>query len=74
MMESYRERIRMSGQTQQVIAEDLVKFETESSWWHNTFLLSSATFVIVFSLGILISLVSAAILRRREPIFSNLAE
>ncbi len=71
MIEGYRERIRMSGQTQQVITQELAKFETESAWWHNPFLLSFSTFVLIFVIGILISLVSAAILRRKERALLN---
>lgn len=68
MIECYRERVKTSGETQQVITQELAQFETEEAMWRNPFLQSFAMLVTILAIGILISLISAAILRRREPI------
>jgi len=71
MIECYRERIKTSGETQQVITQELEKFQMEEPMWRNPFLQSFAMIVTVLVIGILISLVSAAILRRKEPALTN---
>lgn len=66
LIEIYREKIRTSGQTQEIIAQQLAQFEAEAQMWNNPVLQSFVMLVTVFMLGILISLVCAAILRRKE--------
>jgi hypothetical protein len=68
MIEIYREKIRTSGQTQEVITQQLAQFEVEAELWKNTILQSFVMFITVFMIGVLISLVTAAILKRREPL------
>lgn len=68
MIEIYREKIRTSGQTQEVITEQLNEFDSEAELWKNIPLQSFAMFMTVFMIGVLISLVTAAILKRREPL------
>jgi hypothetical protein len=71
LMEAYRNKITTSGETQQVIEQELQKFESEAVLWRNTYLMSFIMFITVFLIGVLISLVSAAILKRREPLLEN---
>jgi uncharacterized membrane protein SpoIIM required for sporulation len=71
LIDAYREKIKASGQTEQVIQQELAKFEEESKMWHNIYLMSFIMFMTVFLIGLLITLVSAAILKRREPLLSN---
>lgn len=71
MIEIYREKIRTSGETQQVITEQLAQFETEAVMWNNPFLQSFVMLFTVFLIGVLISLITAAILKRKEPILSG---
>lgn len=66
LIEVYREKIKTSGQTQEIIAQQLVQFEAEARMWNNPVLQSFIMLVTVLMIGILISLVCAAILRRKE--------
>ena len=65
MIEVYRQKIQTSGETQQVIAEQLARFESEAVLWNNSMLQAFIMLLTVFMIGILISLVSAAILKRK---------
>jgi len=71
MIEIYEEKIKTSGQTQEVIAEQLKQFETEAVMWDNPVLQAFVMLMTVFVIGILVSLVTAAILRRKEPLLNN---
>lgn len=65
MIEVYRQKIQTSGETQQVIAEQLARFESEAILWNNSMLQAFIMLLTVFMIGMLISLVSAAILKRK---------
>jgi hypothetical protein len=71
MIECYREKIKTSGETQEVITQQLAQFQTEEPMWRNPFLQSFAMVVTILAIGILISLISAAILKRKEPLLHN---
>lgn len=66
MIEVYRQKIQTSGETQQVIAEQLARFESEAVLWNNSLLQAFIMLLTVFMIGILISLISAAILKRKK--------
>ncbi len=65
MIEVYREKIRKSGETQQVIQQQLAQFEVESIMWNNPLFQALFMVVTVMLIGILISIISAAILKRK---------
>lgn len=71
MIEIYREKIRTSGQTQEIITQQLAQFDNEAAMWNNHFLQSFVMLFTVFLIGVLISLITAAILKRKEPIPLN---
>jgi len=66
MIEMYREKIRTSGQAQEIITKQLAEFESEAVQWSNPVAQVLLMVFTVLPLGILISLVSAAILKRKE--------
>jgi Ni,Fe-hydrogenase I cytochrome b subunit len=66
MIDIYREKIRTSGETQEIITQKLAEFETEAVQWSNPVAQVLLMIFTVLPLGILISLVSAAILKRKE--------
>jgi len=68
MIECNREMIRSGGGTQEVIITKLAEFDKEVYMWENPFLQSFVMLMTVLMIGIVISLVSAAILRRKESI------
>jgi hypothetical protein len=66
MIEVYREKIRTSGQAQEVITQQLAQFDTEAVLWNNPYLQAFIMLVTVLLIGILISLVTAAILKKKN--------
>ncbi len=71
MIEIYREKIKTSGQTQEVISRQLEEFDKESTLWNNPYLQSFVMLLTVFMIGVVISLVTAIILKKKIPIIEN---
>ncbi|MBE2228189.1 MAG: DUF4199 domain-containing protein [Ignavibacteria bacterium] len=71
MIEIYREKIKTSGQTQEVISRQLEEFDKESALWNNPYLQSFVMLLTVFMIGVVISLVTAVILKKKIPIIEN---
>lgn len=71
MIEVYREKIKTSGQTQEVVTKQLEEFEKEAPMWNNPFLQSFVMLVTVFFIGIIISLITAVILKKKIPLIEN---
>lgn len=61
------EQIRASGASQHVIDAKLQEMKAMKEWYDNPLINAAITFVEPFPIGLIISLVSAAILRRRKP-------
>ncbi len=61
----YEQQIRESGQPQEVIDEQLAELQAWGDLTYNTFFNGFIMFVTVFLIGTVISLVSAAVLKRR---------
>jgi hypothetical protein len=58
--------MRAKGATDAAIAEKKVQMETMKTWLDNPLLNSAMTFIEPFPVGLIVTLVSAAILRRRR--------
>lgn len=71
MIEVYREKIKTSGQTHEVITKQLEEFDKEVPMWNNPFLQSLVMVVTVFFIGIIISLITAVILKKKIPLIEN---
>jgi hypothetical protein len=61
------EQIRASGASQQVIDAKLQEMNSMKALYDNPLFNAAVTFLEPFPIGLLISLISAAILRRRKP-------
>lgn len=68
MAEIYKDKIKTSGQTEEIIRQQLNEFETQSAMWYSPFSMSLLMLFTVFLIGILISTVTAAILKRKGPL------
>lgn len=71
MIEVYREKIKTSGQTQEVITKQLQEFDKEAVMWNNPLLQSIVMLMTVFLLGIVISVITAVILKKKIPLIEN---
>ncbi len=71
MIEIYREKIKTSGQTQEVINRQLEEFDKEAPMWNNPVLQSFVMLITVFFIGIIISLITAVILKKKIPLIEN---
>jgi len=71
MIEIYREKIKTSGQTQEVIAKQIEEFDKESAMWNNPYLQSFVMLMTVFMIGVVISLITAFILKKKIPLIEN---
>jgi hypothetical protein len=61
------EQLRASGASQQVIDAKLQELSGMKAWLDNPLILAAIGFIEPFPIGLIISLISAAILRRRKP-------
>lgn len=61
------EQVRASGASQQVIDAKMQEMKTFKALYDNPVFNAAVTFLEPFPIGLLISLISAAILRRRKP-------
>ena len=61
------EQVRASGASQQVIDAKLQEMKAMKAWYDNPLINAAITFVEPFPIGLIVSLISAAILRRRKP-------
>lgn len=71
MIEVYREKIKTSGQTQEAVTKQLEEFEKEAPMWKNPFLQSFVMLITVFMIGLVISFITAIILKRKIPLIEN---
>jgi hypothetical protein len=68
MIDAYREKIKSSGESQQVVSRELSEFEPMSKLWKNPLYQGFFSVVTIFPIGMLISLICAVILKRRTPV------
>lgn len=61
------EQIRASGASQQVIDAKQQEMNAMKAWYDNPLINAAITFVEPFPIGLIVSLISAAILRRSKP-------
>ena len=61
------EQVRASGATQQVIDAKLQEMRSMKAWYDNPLFNAAVTFLEPFPIGLIISLISAAVLRKRKP-------
>lgn len=61
----YMDKINNSGATPEVINQQIAEFNQSMAMWDNSFSMGIIMFLTVFILGIIIALVSAAILRKK---------
>lgn len=61
------DQVRASGASQQEIDAKVQEMRSMKAWYDNPLINAAVTFVEPFPIGLLVSLVSAAILRRRKP-------
>lgn len=71
MIEVYREKIKTSGQTQEIINKQLQEFDNEALMWNNPFLQSFVMLMTVFLLGAVISIITAVLLKKKIPLIEN---
>lgn len=62
--EFYVDKIKNSGQTQEIIQEQLQEMQQQMAMWDSPYLMGLLMFVTVFLIGLVIALISAAILKR----------
>lgn len=68
MTNAYREKIKTSGETEEVIKKELAEYDIESEKMKYPYQRSLFTFVIIFPVGVVMSLVCALILKRKQAI------
>jgi hypothetical protein len=61
------DQVRASGASQHAIDEKVQEMRSIKAWYDNPLINAAVTFVELFPIGLIVSLVSAAILRRRKP-------
>ncbi|MCM3902537.1 MAG: DUF4199 domain-containing protein [Pyrinomonadaceae bacterium] len=61
------EQLRASGASQQLIDAKMQELSGMKAWLDNPLILAAIAFVEPFPIGLIISLISAAILRKRRP-------
>lgn len=61
------EQLRASGASQQLIDAKMQEISGMKAWLDNPLILAAIAFVEPFPIGLIISLISAAILRKRRP-------
>jgi len=62
------ERARASGASQQELQETARQMQSFKKLYDNPLVNAAVTFLEPFPVGLLVTLVSAAVLRRREPV------
>lgn len=65
-MQHYADKIKSSGASQEVIAKQLAEMQSNMGLYNNIWFQSLIPFVTVFAIGLVITLISAAILRKNE--------
>ncbi len=65
-MQFYTDKIRNSGASQEVIAKQLADLQTNLALYNNLLFQVLIMFVTVFAVGLVITLISASILKRKE--------
>jgi len=63
-LEFYTDKIRNSGQSPELIQQQLNEMQQQFAMWDSPFMMGLLMFLTVFIIGVIISLVSAAILRK----------
>lgn len=66
-LQFYMEKIKNSGASQEVIAKQLADMQANMALYNNLFFQALISFATVFAVGLIITLISAAILKRKEP-------
>ena len=61
----YTEKIRNSGQSPEVIQQQLQEMQEQFAMWDSGFMMGLFTFFTVFAIGLIIALASAVILRKK---------
>ena len=65
-MQFYTDKIKNSGASQEVIAKQLADMQTNMALYNNLLFQVLIMFATVFAVGLVITLISAAILKRKE--------
>lgn len=70
LMDYYKNKIINSGQSQEVIANQLKEMQSQAGFYGNPLIMGLVMILTVFAIGIVISLISAFVLKskRTEPI------
>lgn len=68
MNDAYREKIKTNGESEQVITKELAEYEIESQKMKYPYQRSLFTFVIIFPVGAVMSIICAFILKRKAAI------
>ena len=63
-MEFYIDKIKSSGQTQEAIQQQLNEMQQQFAMWDSPFMMGILMFLTVFLIGLVIALISAAILKK----------
>ena len=65
-MKYYEDKIRASGAPPEEIARQIAEFHSQADFWNNSFLQGLVMFFTVFVIGLVIALISSAILKRKK--------
>lgn len=65
-MKYYVDNIRASGQAPEEIARQIAEFNAQADFWSNSFLQGLVMFFTVFLIGLVIALISSAILKKKK--------
>jgi hypothetical protein len=71
LIDYYKNKIINSGQSKEIIAKQLQKMQSQSDFYSNPLIMSLVMIVTVFAIGLVVSLISATILKRKELIPTN---
>ena len=66
-MQHYENSIRSSGAPPDEIAKQLLEFNSQADFWSNTALQGFVMFLTVFFIGLIISIISSVILKKKKP-------
>jgi len=66
LMDYYKNKINNSGQSKEVIAKQLQEMQSQAGFYGNPLIMALVMIVTVFAIGLVVSLISAAVLKRKE--------
>ncbi len=65
LMDYYKNKIINSGQSKEIIAKQLQEMQSQAGFYGNPIIMGLVMIVTVFAIGLAVSLISAAILKRK---------